>query len=114
MKTKIDIYGTKNQILVRELKRHIQKVLTEKNNHAKRLSIILVDNNYIRKLNRKYLRRNRITDVLAFTFDDEFLGEVYVCRERAKKQAREYGLTEKEEIFRLAKHGVTHLLGYHH
>ena len=114
MKTKIDIYGTKSQLLARELKLHTQKVLTENNNHAKRLSIIIVDNNYIRKLNRKYLGQNRITDVLAFTFDDEFLGEVYICRERAKKQASEYGLTEKEEILRLAKHGVMHLLGYHH
>ena len=114
MKTKIDIYGTKSKIINKELKHYIQKFLTEKKNHTKRLSIIFVDNNYIRRLNRKYLGRNRITDVLAFTFDDEFLGEVYICQERAKKQAREYGLTEKEEILRLAKHGVMHLLGYHH
>ncbi|MFB0509878.1 MAG: rRNA maturation RNase YbeY [bacterium] len=112
MKTKIEIFGIKNQNLVKELKQFLQTLLKDKS--PKKLSVIFVNSDYIRKLNRKYLGRNRITDVLAFPFDDEFLGEVYVCRQRAKKQAKEYGLTEKEEIFRLVKHGLMHLLGRHH
>ena len=111
---KIELIGLKSPTLIKELKKSVSTLLKQNKCIAKSLSIIFVNNNYIRKLNRKYLGRNRITDVLAFPFDDKFLGEVYVCRQRAKKQAREYGLTEKEEIFRLVKHGVMHLLGYHH
>jgi probable rRNA maturation factor len=111
---KIEILGLKNQKLIKELKRLAQTILAEKKSQGKTISIIFVDNEYIRQLNRKYLKRNRITDVLAFPFENDFLGEVYVCRQRTKKQAKEFGLTEKEEIFRLVDHGVMHLLGYHH
>ncbi len=111
---KIELIGLKSPALIKELKKSVSKLLKQNKCAAKSLSVIFVDNDYIRRLNRKYLGRNRITDVLAFPFEEEFLGEVYVCRERAKKQAKEYGLTEKEEILRLAKHGVMHLLGYHH
>lgn len=92
----------------------MSSLLKEQKCQAKKLSVIFVDNDQIRKLNRKFLGRNRITDVLAFPFDEVFLGEVYVCRQRAKNQAEEYGLTEKEEIFRLVRHGVMHLLGHRH
>ena len=112
--TKIEISGLKNPKLIKDLRQLVRTILQEKKSRAKTISIVFVDNDYIRRLNRKYLNRNRITDVLAFPFENDFLGEVYVCHPRAKKQAEEYGLTEPEEIFRLVNHGVMHLLGYHH
>lgn len=111
---KIEVIGTSSRKLIQELKDFLSNLLREKRSTAQSLSVIFVDNNYIRSLNRKYLGRNRVTDVLAFPFDDKFLGEVYIGRQQAKKQARQYGVTEKEEILHLAKHGVLHLLGYHH
>lgn len=111
---KIEILGTKNLGLIKAITCQLRKLLNDNKKKTNYISIIFVSNDYIRKLNRRYLGRNRITDVLAFPFDDEFLGEVYICRQRAKKQAREYRLTESEEIFRLVKHGVMHLLGHHH
>ena len=111
---KIELIGVKNPGLMKELKKSLITLIKQNKCAAKSMAVIFVDNDYIRKLNRKYLGRNRITDVLAFPFGDDFLGEVYVCRQRAKKQAKEFGLTEKEEIFRLARHGLMHLLGHHH
>ena len=111
---RIEFIGVKSPSMIKELKQSLGTLLKQNKCAAKSLSVIFVDNDYIRKLNRRYLGRNRITDVLAFPFDDDFLGEVYVCRQRAKKQAKEFGLTEKEEIFRLAQHGLMHLLGHHH
>ncbi|MEO0114955.1 MAG: rRNA maturation RNase YbeY [candidate division WOR-3 bacterium] len=111
---KIEIFGTKNTKLQKEIKQTLKRILFEKKCQAKSLTVILVDNNYIRQLNRKYLNRNRITDVLAFPFDDKFLGEIYICRPQARKQAQLWGVTEKEEILNLVRHGVMHLLGYHH
>jgi len=113
-KGRVEIWGTKNPKLIKDLKQLVQIIFKKEKYRARSLSVIFVDNDYIRNLNRKYLNRNRITDVLAFPFENDFLGEVYVCRPRAKKQAKEYGLTENEEIFRLVKHGVMHLLDYHH
>lgn len=111
---KIEIIGTKDQRLQKGLRKFLRSILEAQKSQARSLSVILVNNEYIRKLNRKYLRRNCITDVLAFPFDEQFLGEIYICRQRAKRQARVLGITEEEEIFHLAEHGLMHLLGYHH
>jgi len=81
----------------------------------------------IRKLNREYLGRDRVTDVLAFDLSGEgpdsagcrnsrspLVGDIYVCVPRAKKQAADHGIPAEEELVRLAVHGVLHLLGYDH
>jgi rRNA maturation RNase YbeY len=74
----------------------------------------------IRALNRKYLRKDRPTDVLSFPAPawemcvPGFLGEVFVCREVLQRQARERGLTEEQELAVLVTHGVLHLLGFDH
>ena len=65
------------------------------------INIIFVDNKYIKKLNSKFLHRNRPTDVISFTYkrnkrfvisDKRFAnhGDVFISAERAKEQAREY------------------------
>ena len=72
MKTRIEIFGAKSQKLLTELRRFLSSLLKEQKCQAKKLSVIFVDNDQIRKLNRKFLGRNRITDVLAFPFDEVF------------------------------------------
>ena len=84
------------------------------------VSLVFVDDSYIRELNGRYLGVRRATDVLAFPLgeadgpDDQqdLLGEVYVSAERAVAQARRYHVGLSEEIARLIVHGVLHLLGY--
>ena len=44
----------------------------------------------------------------------DFLGDVYVCLDQAKRQAQEYKVLFSEEIYRLVAHGILHLLGYEH
>ena len=74
----------------------------------------------IRALNRKYLRKDRPTDVLSFPAPawemcvPGFLGELFVCGEVLRRQARERGLTDEQELAILVTHGVLHLLGFDH
>jgi len=79
------------------------------------VNIIYVDNKEILKLNRKFLKHNRTTDVISFLFGDEINileGEIYISIDTAIIQAKDYKVSLNEEIKRLAVHGALHLVGY--
>lgn len=81
------------------------------------LSLTFLDDEGIQAMNRKYLRKNRPTDVIAFALHDpetSVLGDVYVGYEQAQRQAEEEGIPLAEELLRLAIHGALHVLGYEH
>ena len=80
------------------------------------LSLTLVDDTEIARLNREYLGKDRPTDVIAFSLgsDDEPIGDVYVGAEQARRQAQALGVPLREELARLAIHGTLHVLGYDH
>jgi len=79
------------------------------------ITLILCSDYAIRKLNRQYRKIDRATDVLSFPFGDpDLLGEIYISLQRAKIQAKRYGLTYNEELKRLFIHGLLHLAGYDH
>jgi len=80
-----------------------------------RIRIILTSDRQIRRLNARFLKRNRPTDVLAFPLRDgvdDVFGEVYVSIDRAREQASLYRVDLKEELARLVIHGMLHLFGY--
>ena len=76
-----------------------------------------MSNPYIRKLNTKYRKKNRPTDVIAFALPVEeknsLLGDIYISVEQANKQIQK-GETLHLELKRLLIHGVLHILGYDH
>lgn len=71
------------------------------------LSLVLVCDARMKALNKKYKKRNRTTDVLAFDY-----GEIIICLPQAKRQAKELSHSLKEELGILLVHGILHLLGY--
>jgi len=71
------------------------------------ISIVLVGKAKIKSLNKKYRKKNKITDVLAFDY-----GEIFICLPQAKKQAKELKHSLKQEIAILLIHGLLHLAGY--
>ncbi len=71
------------------------------------ISIVLVGDAKIKELNRKYRKRNKVTDVLAFDY-----GEIFICLPQAKRQAKELGHTLKKELAILLIHGILHVAGY--
>ena len=85
-------------------------------------TIVFVSDAAIKKLNRQFRGKNAATDVLSFPMQaDSFeadnqshLGEVVISVERAATQAKENGLTFKNEVQQLILHGLLHLSGYDH
>lgn len=81
----------------------------------KSVNVVLCSDYKIRRLNKKYRKIDRTTDVLSFPFEDDiFLGEIYISLQRAAVQARRYNVSYADEVGRLFVHGLFHLLGYDH
>ena len=83
------------------------------------LSITFVSDRAMRGLNKRHLRRDRVTDVIAFGFrrvakSEPLIGDVYIAPGVAKASASANGISSREEIVRLIVHGVLHVLGYDH
>ena len=85
------------------------------------LSLLLVSDPVMRRLNRDWRRRDRPTDVLSFSQQEGgggapggLLGDVVISLDTARRQARERRAPLHDELERLLIHGVLHLLGYDH
>lgn len=106
------------------------------------ISLALVGSGRMRKLNKMYRGKNRVTDVLSFgeksvlpylkkafprlkkeQAEEKFilppdnvkrLGEIIICLPQAKKQAKKQGNSLEKELIILTVHGLLHLLGYEH
>lgn len=83
------------------------------------LSIALIGVSRIKKLNKKYLKRDYPTDVLVFPETEgclkiNNLGEIIICPQVVKKNAKKFKLTFKKELSKVLIHGILHLLGYDH
>lgn len=86
------------------------------------LSILLCDDETIRRLNRRYRKKDRPTDVLAFPMNEGagpsphpgLLGDVVISLPTAARQAGERDRPIIEEVTFLLAHGLLHLVGYDH
>lgn len=92
------------------------------------LSVSLVGQEIMKRLNSKYFGRDEVTDVIAFpqmTSEEmerlenrgrggspEPLGDIVICVPRARSQAEARGHEVSPELELLAVHGLLHLLGY--
>ena len=95
-----------------------QKVINnvfKKINSKKTFNVIFVDKNEIQRINKEYRNIDKVTDVISFALVDDKeieqtneLGDIFICVERAKEQALEYGHSEAREFAFLAVHGYLH------
>jgi probable rRNA maturation factor len=79
------------------------------------VGVSFVKKGVMKRLNRAYRKKDKPTDVLSFNINESgFLGDVIICPEVAKANAKKYGVTLKAEMMRLVIHGMLHLLGMDH
>ncbi len=81
------------------------------------LSIAMVDDSAIRKLNKQYLNHDYETDVISFVLDeDESLGrmdgQLIVSTDTAAREAVEANWSFEAELMLYVVHGTLHLVGY--
>jgi probable rRNA maturation factor len=90
--------------------------------HDAELSVLIVDDPQITKLNQKYLHRSGPTNVIAFPMHEDvfqninpgLLGDVVISVETAAKEGKSIGIGMEERFTQLLVHGILHLIGYDH
>jgi probable rRNA maturation factor len=94
--------------------RNIEKVIRNEKKISGDLNFILCGDNEILELNRKYLKHNFFTDVIAFGYENGNVirGEIYISIDTVKKNSINYKVSLKDEVLRVMIHGVLHLCGY--
>lgn len=118
------------------IKRVLERALRHLNQPSELLemSLSIVSPEQIQELNKSFREVDKVTDVLSFPTCDNptrgaitvvcedvnpetdlvNIGDIVICLERAKEQAKEYGHSLKRELAFLSLHGLLHLLGYDH
>jgi probable rRNA maturation factor len=113
---------THKKLALEELQMHGDTMMKRLRVQSQDVTIMLVDDAAIKKLNRQYRKKNKPTDVLSFSmkegeftqFAPTMLGDIVISVQTAEKQAKEKKHTLQKEVTFLAAHGLLHLLGYDH
>ncbi len=115
-KLRIEVVNRQDSVAcnTRAIRRTLQGVLAEAVESAE-LSVAVVGDEEITRLNRRYLGRDRPTDVIAFPYESRLghlEGEVVINADEALRQAERVTHGPQEELLLYAVHGVLHLLGH--
>jgi probable rRNA maturation factor len=104
------------------IRRDVRKALDLLGVGERELSLMFIDDEGIRTINRDYLRRDRPTNVIAFSLSEGsfgevnpgMLGDVVVSVVTAGREANAAGIPVGDAILNLILHGILHLTGYDH
>ena len=109
----IEVNNLTTVVIDEDFLKKTAKIVTDgEKKKAIELSIALVGQGRIRELNKRYRGKNRVTDVLSFSYDGS--GDIVICLGEVKKNAKRFGTTFKKELAICLIHGILHLLGYDH
>lgn len=121
MSLAIDVSSTVRRLLVsrERVKAAATAVLKAERVANGMLSITFVGRAAMSELNQRYLRHRGPTDVISFGLERHggrgpVVGDIYICAEIARANAKRQGVSAQEEMLRLVVHGTLHVLGYDH
>lgn len=102
-----------------------KKILPVKKPEVLHVSLLICGDARIRELNREHRNKDKVTDVLSFpslenlrkdrsVHKELFLGDLAICHQQTKRQAKTFNISYFDEFIHLFFHGVIHLMGYDH
>lgn len=101
------------------LERLLHQIEKQENITFSHVEIVYVDEYEIIEINKKFLERDYVTDIISFSYDDSnndaitgIEGTLYCCAPRITEQAQELDSDVKQEFYRIFIHGLLHLAGY--
>ena len=110
----------KHRIRTRAFERLLGELAVRYRREKAEVTLAFVGERAIRTLNRKWMKKDKPTDVLSFPLGEKgpdgtfYLGDIVIAVPVAARQARAKGHGLDRELRLLAVHGYLHLLGYDH
>ena len=113
---RVSFAGERRALSVPTVRRAVTTVLDGQKAGAASVTVTFMSSARMRALNRRTFGRDYATDVIAFSLPhaDRLVGDVYVCPSHARRAARRFDVTPREELLRLVVHGTLHVLGHNH
>jgi probable rRNA maturation factor len=99
-----------------------QRILRDLGLTDSELSVTIVGDRTIRRINREYRGQDKATNVLSFSMAEgefaglnpQLLGDVVISADTAAREAEEEGVTFQERLAFLLLHGILHVTGFDH
>ena len=111
----IDFHFVKtNSIPLSDHSDWLKKVVLSEKKTLGSLSYIFCDDNFLLKKNIEFLKRDYLTDVIAFDYSkkNQISGDVFISVNRVKENSKKFKTPFLTELERVMVHGLLHLLGY--
>lgn len=99
------------------LEEAVRLTLREEGHQEGEVSVAFLTDDEARRMNREHLDHDWVPDVLSFQLhgpEEPPHADLYVGLEQARRQARDEGVPDTEELVRLVIHGLLHTLGWDH
>lgn len=97
-----------------EISKWISSVIKSEKFKEGDINYVFCDDDYLLKLNIKFLNHNTFTDIISF--DDSIgkilHGDIFISIERVKENAEIFKVSFKDELSRVMVHGILHYCGY--
>ena len=92
----------------------LKDVIKSEQGDVGNINIILVTDKELLRLNKSFLNRDYLTDVISFDYSEgkTISGDIYISYDRVKENAKDLNLDVESELHRVMVHGALHLLGY--
>lgn len=100
---------------IKRLKEIIKQIIEKEGYKIGEIEIIVTSDNVLSKLNKKFLGKDGLTDIIAFksTKKEKVSGDLYISQERVISNSKRFSEGNiKQELYRVIIHGILHLVGY--
>ena len=103
-----------------QIKEWVNLTLSSHKILARQLGLCIVDKKKIHILNKKYLNKDRATNVLSFPFEApngikiDYLGDIFICPTIIREEAKIYNKLFNHHFCHMLVHAILHLLGFDH
>lgn len=104
----------REQVFNKELGQFLECVIQEEGKVCGNIQYIITSNDHILEVNKSFLNHDYYTDVITFNDNKRSTlnGDIFISMDQVQVNADLYQVPFKNELRRVAIHGILHLLGY--